>query len=155
MKVFSRRKTDGGGRHRWWISAALLSALAAFVPAVPAQQVSVPRPGVAGQWVTIGTMTADFKADHDSIRVRGPYDGFRRIKLKVIGADLEIQRLVVTYENGRPDELEVREFIRQGGETRAIDLKGIGRRNINRIDIWHKTKGILKGKATVIVFGMK
>jgi len=44
---------------------------------------------------------------------------------------------------------------RQGGESRAIDLRGIGKRSVRRIDFWYDTKGFLKGKADVTVFGMK
>jgi len=87
--------------------------------------------------------------------VKGPFDDFRRIKLKVEGADLEIQRLVVTYDNGRPDELQVRENIPQGGETRPIGLRGVGKQSIRRIDVWYKSKGPLKGRATVVFLGMK
>jgi hypothetical protein len=73
----------------------------------------------------------------------------------VTGGNLEMHRMIVIYENGAPEELEIRENIREGGETRAMDLRGIGRRNINRIDFWYNSKGILRGKATVTVLGMK
>jgi hypothetical protein len=137
------------------LAAVVFGIFTTLAPPLAAQKVRSPRPGAVGEFVLIGTMTADLRADHDSIKVTGPFDGFRRIKLKVVGADLEIGRLIVSYDNGRPEELEVREVIRQGGETRAMDLRGIGKRSINRIDIWYKTKGILKGKATVVVLGMK
>ena len=70
-------------------------------------------------------------------------------------APLELRRLVVTYDNGAPDKLDVRENIPKGGESRAIDLKGVGKRSIRRIDFWYETKGLLNGQADVTVFGMK
>ena len=70
-------------------------------------------------------------------------------------AGLNMQRMVVTYDNGEPDRIDVRQNISQGGESRAIDLKGIGKRSVRRIDFWYDTKGFLKGKANVTVFGMK
>ena len=122
---------------------------------VNAQKFVKPRAGNPGQWRLIGTTHASHKADHDSLIVRGPFDNFRKIKFKVTDAPLELQRLVVTYDNGVPDKLEVRENIRKGGESRAIDLKGVGKRSIRRIDFWYETRGLRNGQADVTVFGMK
>jgi len=119
------------------------------------QMRSVPRRGPAGSWRAIGATEAGFQADHDGILVRGPYDDFRRIKFKVTGAPLNLQRLVVTYESGQPDRIDVRSNIPDGGESRQIDLQGSGKRRIRRIDFWYDTKGFLKGKAHVTVFGKK
>ena len=138
---------------------ALVSEIAAVMVAAAlpllAQQVTQPRPGPPGSWRLIGSVEAGFRADHAGIVVAGPFDDFRRIKLKVTGAGLNLQRLVVTYENGAPEQLAVRQSIPEGGETRQIDLAGAGKRRIRRIDFWYDTKGILKGRAQVTVFGMK
>jgi hypothetical protein len=120
-----------------------------------AQRVTTPRSGGPGSWRLIGTVEANFTADHDTLAVRGPFDDFRRIKFKVTNADLNLQRMVVVYEDGEPDQIDVRQNIPQGGESRQSDLRGSGKRRIRRIDFWYDTKGILKGKAHVTVFGMK
>jgi hypothetical protein len=120
-----------------------------------AQQVVRPNPGNAGEWRLIGQTHADHAADHDSIIVKGPFDNFRKIKFKVTDAPLNMQHMVVTYDNGQPDKIDIRQNIPQGGESRVIDLRGIGKRSIKRIDFWYDTKGFLKGKADVTVFGMK
>jgi hypothetical protein len=117
--------------------------------------VSKPRAGAPGTWRLIGTTEADFKADHDAIVVAGPFDDFRKVKFKVTDAPLNLMRMVVTYDNGMPDNIEVRENIPQGGESRAIDLKGAGKRSIRKIEYWYDTRGILKGKANITIFGMK
>jgi len=119
-----------------------------------AQKVVTPRAGNPGSWRVIGTVDASFSADHDTLVVRG-FDDFRRIKFKVTNAGLNLQRMVIVYENGEPDRIEVRVNIPQGGESRQIDLKGAGKRRIRRIDFWYDTKGILNGRAHVTVFGMK
>ena len=62
---------------------------------------------------------------------------------------------MVTYDNGAPDRLEVREDIPQGGESRAIDLRGVGKRRLRKVEFWYHTKGVFKGKANVTLFGMK
>ncbi len=102
----------------------------------------------------IGSVEANFTADHDTLVVRG-FDDFRRIKFKVTNAGLNLQRMVVVYENGEPEQIAVRANIPKGGESRQIDLRGAGKRRIRRIDFWYDTKGILNGKAHVTVFGMK
>jgi hypothetical protein len=150
---------------RRWAIAALarilafpviaMLALAFAVAPAHAQQVVQPRAGSAGEWRLIGQTHADHAADHDSIIVKGPFDNFRKIKFKVTDAPLNMQHMVVTYDNGQPDKIDIRQNIPQGGESRAIDLRGIGKRSVRRIDFWYDTKGFLKGKADVTVFGMK
>jgi len=135
------------------LSAAL--TLAGLASPAQAQQVVKPRAGNAGEWRLIGQTHADHAADHDSIVVKGPFDNFRKIKFKVTDAPLNMQHMVVTYDNGAPDKIDIRQNIAQGGESRVIDLRGIGKRSVRRIDFWYDTKGFLKGKADVTVFGMK
>jgi len=129
--------------------------LAGLASPAQAQQVVQPRAGNAGEWRLIGQTHADHAADHDSIVVKGPFDNFRKIKFKVTDAPLNMQHMVVTYDNGAPDKIDIRQNIAQGGESRVIDLRGIGKRSVRKIDFWYDTKGFLKGKADVTVFGMK
>jgi len=130
-------------------------ALAGVTAPTQAQKVVQPNAGAAGQWKLIGQTHADHGADHDGIVVKGPFDNFRRIKFKVSDAPLNMMHMVVTYDNGAPDRIDVRQNIPKGGESRVIDLKGIGKRSVRRIDFWYDTKGFLNGKADVTVFGMK
>jgi hypothetical protein len=130
--------------------------LALATVAIPAlaQQVAHPRAAAPGQWRVIGTTHANHTIDHDGIVVAGPFDNFRRIKFKVTDAALNLYRLQVTYDNGAPDKIEVRQNIPRGGESRVIDLRGAGKRSIRRIDFWYDTKGLMNGRADVTVFGM-
>ena len=136
----------------WVVLTVALSSLATLAHA---QQIVQPKPGPAGTWRLIGQTHADHAQDHDTIIVKGPYDNFRKIKFKVTDAPLNMQRMVVTYDNGAPDNIDIRQNIAQGGESRVIDLRGVGKRSLRRIDFWYDTKGFLKGKADVTVFGMK
>lgn len=138
--------------------AMLTAAVAmAWGSRVAAQRVQVSRPrgGAAGAWRLLGSVEAGFTADHDTIVVSGPNDGFRRIKFKVTDAGITLRRLVVTYENGQPDKLDVRQDIPEGTESRQIDLAGSGRRRIRRVEFWYDTKGVLQGRANVTLFGLK
>jgi hypothetical protein len=93
-------------------------------------------------------------ADHDRIRVDGRNDDFRKLKFKVTDSPLNMHKIIVTYDNGPPESLEVREDIQKGGETRDIDLSG-GKRSIRTIEFWYDTKGLLNGKADVTAFGKR
>ena len=88
------------------------------------------------RWVMLGSAHVDGSVDHDNIRV-GSRDGrFRSIQLRVNGGAVEFQRVVVHFGNGTQEELVIRDRIRSGGKTRAIDLPG-ERRIIESVELWY------------------
>src|SRR5262245_12356498 len=80
-----------------------------------------PRPG---PWVLLGQTTVDGQRDRDTIAIGRSEGRFRSIQLRVAGAPVEFQRVVVRFANGTSEEVEVRDYIPAGGQTRAIDLRG-------------------------------
>ena len=88
------------------------------------------------------------------IYVQGPFDNFRRIKFKVTESPPTVYRMVVTYYNGARDRIDVLQKIKQGGESRGIDLRGIGKRGVCKIEFWYETKRIVNGQVDVTRFGM-
>jgi hypothetical protein len=126
-----------------------------FGLASQAQQVSKPKPGSKGSWRLLGTVQANHKADHDIIIIAGPHDYFRKLKFKVTDAPLQMQRMLVRYDDGgKPENIDIRYNIPKGGESSIIDLKG-GKRKLKSVEFWYDTKGFLSGKANVILFGIK
>jgi hypothetical protein len=105
-----------------------------------------------GSWVRLGKVTASHTADHDKIKVDGRNDEFRKLKFRVTDSPLNMHKIIVTYDNGGSERLDVRENIARGGETREIDLQG-GKRSIRTIEFWYDTKGLLNGRAEVIAYG--
>jgi hypothetical protein len=77
-----------------------------------------------GPWVLLGQTTVDGQRDRDTIAIGRSEGRFRSIQLRVAGAPVEFQRVVVRYGNGTSEEVEVRDYIQAGGQTRAIDLRG-------------------------------
>ena len=134
---------------------ALFALVVGAASPTGAQQVTQPKPGSPGSWRLIGQTHANHSADHDTIVVKGPYGNFRKIKFKVTDSPLSIHYMLVTYDNGQPDRIDVRQNIPKGGESRAIDLKGVGTRSLRKVEFWYDTKGLLNGKADVTLFGMK
>ena len=134
----------------------LLLSVALLVPgAVLAQKTVKPKDAPPGAWRLIGTVHANNSRDNDALAVKGPDDDFRRIKFKVTNSPLNMYRMAVVYENGEPDNIEVKQKIAKGGESRVIDLKGKGTRRIRKIQFWYESAGMFNGKADVTVFGQK
>lgn len=105
-------------------------------------------------WREIGEVRANYGGDHDAINVSGPFDDFRKLKLRVSSADVNMERMLVTFDGGGRDEIPLRFVIEKGQESRVIDLKG-GKRSIRRIEFWFDTKGRFSGKARVTVYGRR
>lgn len=105
------------------------------------------------KWVLLGARTVSDRLDHDTITVTASRGEFTRLKFSVERVPVQFHRVVVRYGNGESDEIEMRERVRAGGETRAIDLRG-GDRVIRTIDFWYDANSVRK-KAVVRVWGWR
>ncbi len=134
------------------LKTSLIAALAGVMTLTMAVGDAEARKGGKRNWELLGTSKVGFLADKDVIQV-GRKDGdFSKIKLRVKGNDVEFMDVNVVYGNGAKDDIRVRNRIRAGGETRAIDLKG-GDRFIKRVEFVYKSKPSFKGQATVELWG--
>jgi hypothetical protein len=114
-----------------------------------------PGPGAGRDWEELGCKQVSlFGKDRDSINVGRREGRFKAIRLHVRGADVEMLNLRVIYSNGEPDNLEVRNVIRQGERTRPLDLRG-WERSIDRVDMVYRTIPNFKGLAQVCVEGLQ
>lgn len=130
------------------LSATIVTALAFLSLASPSEAQK------GRDWELLGSAKVGFLADRDVIRVGKREGRYKRIKLLVSGNEIEMRDLKVVYGNGRVDDLPVRETIRAGGETRAIDLKGEGR-FIKEVQLAYASKPNFRGQATVQVYGLQ
>lgn len=103
------------------------------------------------RWEYLGQSNVDSRRDHDNIRVKAK-GYFRAIQLRVQGGEIEFQRVVVHFENGADTEVEVRDRIRAGGQTRAIDLPGDNRR-IDSVEVWYGQGDRGRGKPNLRLYG--
>ena len=129
-----------------------VAALAAILLTAPGLCAAVVRPEAGAGWIFIGLGHAQHMNDHDTIIVTGPHNNFRALQIRVTDAPLHMQRMMVTYDNGEPEEMRIRFNIPKNGVSRAIPLRG-GKRSVRQIDFWYDTKGWLRGTANVTVFG--
>jgi hypothetical protein len=135
---------------------SILLTLLLFISGMTVLAQPHPNPGTisVGNWRFLGSVKAGHSGDHDEIIVSGPYDSYRRLKIKVTNSPLNMQKMAVVYFDGAPENIQIKDNIPEGGESRAIDLKG-GKRKIRSVQFWFETKGFLNGKAEVTLFGEK
>ena len=128
---------------------SLLLLVLSFSLAADAQR----RDRSEGRWERLGQSRPDGRRDHDNVRVtaRG---AFQAIQLRVSGGAIEFQRVVVHFENGADTDVEVRDRVRGGGQTRAIDLPGDQRR-IRSVEIWYGKEGWGRSRPTLTIYGRR
>ncbi|HEY0655655.1 MAG TPA: hypothetical protein VGD65_21120 [Chryseosolibacter sp.] len=105
-------------------------------------------------WKHIGEVTASFRTTSESIVVLGA-DEFQAIKLKVTDAPIQIDRVQVFYESGQMEELDVKSELKEGAETRVINLSN-PKRDIEKVAFTYRTLPNSTGeKADVELWGLK
>ncbi len=132
------------------MAAALMLALAMF------GALSSPTRGAEDDkdWKVMGDAEIKKKSGSATIEVGSAEGLAKRIKFEVRGTDVEFKKVTVTYENGDPEEVDIRDTVRRGGKTRAIDLKG-GNRVIKKVLIAFKTDKDADRDARIVLMGHK
>ncbi len=106
-------------------------------------------------WALLGQRNVTDRADHDTITVTGARGNFTAVKFEVQRRAVDFHRVVIHFGNGNDQNVELRNTIRAGGETRVIDIEG-GDRVIRSIDFWYDAKTLGRGgRATVRVLGRR
>ena len=103
-------------------------------------------------WIHLGDKHVDGKSDHDKISVGTSKGRFRQLQIRVEDADVNFLRAVVHYGNGTDEELQFRERINAGGQTRAMDLRGY-ERFIKSVEFWYEKANWGSNRPTVRLFG--
>jgi len=112
----------------------------------------IPAKNDTGAWYFLGDKTVGFGIDHDVIHFGNWKDDVRQIKIKITDGPLKMFSMKIHFDNGGTQDIELRNRFTQGSESRVIDLDG-GLRHLSRIDFWYETKGFLRGKSRVAVWG--
>ncbi|MCK6684586.1 MAG: DUF2541 family protein [Thermoanaerobaculia bacterium] len=124
---------------------ALLLFVALCLPALPA---------AAEKWVFLGQRHVNDKAERDTVEVTASEGTFEAIKLRVQRHAVRFYRVTVIYGAGTSDDLELRDVIPAGGESRVLDLRG-GNRVIKRIEFAYEAKTLGRKGAVVEVYGRR
>lgn len=107
-------------------------------------------------WEKIGERTVNLLTEKDVIycALKGK---FRALKFKVEDAPVEFLSVNVEFATGENQRIPIKQRIRTGGETRAIDLRG-NKRVIKKIEfVYRSVKGWddKKRRAIVKVYGLE
>lgn len=131
---------------------AILLAVASFL-SFAAPTVRAADKDKDDDWKRLGDKLVENSADRDQIEVGGEEGTFKSIKLSVKGADIELISLRVVFASGDDQNVEVRKNIRDGSETRPINLDGRNR-VIRKVVMIYKTEKS-KDRARVTLWGRK
>ena len=104
-------------------------------------------------WVLLGQREVTDRTDHDVIRVTAARGEFRRVKFAVLRAPVQFHRVVVRYGNGSFEQLDLRERIPAGDESRAVNIAG-GDRVIRSLEFWYDANTMGR-RALVRAFGLR
>ena len=104
------------------------------------------------KWEKLGTRQVNFKAERDEIAVTAQDGTFSALKLKVNNAGINLTKMIVHFQNGQKQDVNIRQNIPADGESRVIDLKG-KKRIIKKVVFYYDTKRRASRRATVVLFG--
>ena len=105
-------------------------------------------------WLFLGDKHVDGHSDHDKINMGKSEGTFRQLKIRVRYAPVVFQRVVVHFGNGADEELEFRDRINAGGETRPLDLRGTDR-IIKSVEFWYEKAHWRERTPQVELYGRK
>lgn len=121
--------------------------------AIFALQSFMPAPDVQpGRWEKLGSRKVNYSLDRDEIVVTRYEGRFTALKFKVMQGGINLHKVAIHYGNGDVQEIETRNNIPAGGESRLINLPG-NRRVIQKVVFWYDTKNFAEKKATVELWG--
>jgi hypothetical protein len=106
----------------------------------------------AGDWFFLADKSVGFGVDHDVIHFGNWKDDVRQIKIKVTDGPLKMYDMKIYFDNGTVQDVALRNRFTQGAESRVIDLTG-GLRHLSKIEFTYETKGFLRGRSRVAVWG--
>ena len=110
------------------------------------------QPADLGGWEKLGQRKVNYKVDRDEIFVTAKDGRFTKVKIHVKHAPINMRKMVVHFGNGETQNVQLRNKIPAGGESRVIDLKG-GKRVIKKVVFWYDTKNYGPKRAILELHG--
>jgi len=105
-----------------------------------------------GRWEIIGTQTVNKTGDRDNFRPSGR-DSYTALKVRAMRNTVTINRMTIVYENGQRQDIPLRRTMRDGEESRVINLSY--RRRIDRIEFYYKSRDLFGGRGQIQVWARR
>ncbi len=129
----------GVNRSIWALTLAVLVLAAAPAAAKP-------------NWHLLGKRVVSDRAEFDTIVVGRDEGWFRRLKLGVERAPVEIKRVVVHFANGDKQVAERNVLVGENRRSPTLDLNG-GRRQISKVVFYYEARSPGWESATIRLYG--
>ncbi len=133
------------------LTALVLFGLIATLATGTAEARRRDRP-VGPRWEFLGERTVTDRADHDVLTVTAARGTFRSLKFEVKGRAVQFHSVKIHFGDGETQDVEMRDVIPAGGESRVIDIEGRDR-VVRSIEFHYDTQSLLGKKAVVKVYG--
>ena len=105
-------------------------------------------------WHKIGEVKASFKTESESIAVIGN-NQFKAIKLKVLDASININKVILVYESGETQEFPMGGMLKDGAETGEFKLKN-HEGELQKVTFTYKREpNVNENKAQIELYGLK
>lgn len=130
-------------------STALSLSLIAFLLILLASPLAA---GKAKGWELLGERLVTDGLDHDVIQVTAARGDFRSLKVRVKGHAVQFRSMRVHFGDGSTQNVELRDVIPAGGESRVIDVDGKDR-VIRSVEFTYDAQTYRGKQALVRLFG--
>ena len=108
--------------------------------------------GAKPNWHFLGERVVNDRAEFDTIHVGKDKGRFRRLKLGVEDAPVEIKRITVHFANGEKQVVERNILVGEDHRSPTLDLDG-GRRKISKVVFYYEARSPGWERATVRLYG--
>ncbi|MGL2993186.1 hypothetical protein [Flavobacterium sp. TSSA_36] len=105
-----------------------------------------------GRWEKIGTQTVQKTGEKDDFRPSNR-SSFSALKVVVRKNTVNFNKMTIYFENGQKQDVELRNIIKDGGESRIINLSF--KRRIDKIRFEYRTRNLIGSRAEVEVWGRR
>ncbi len=86
-------------------------------------------------WDFLGNAQVDSSQDHGRIQITRRGIQFRTIQLRVSGEAIFFDLLVIHFDDGTSQQLNISDRISPGGKSYVIDL--LGERSLQSVELWY------------------
>jgi len=105
-----------------------------------------------GQWEKIGTQTVQKTGEKDDFRPSSR-SSYSALKVMVRKNTVNFNKMTIYFENGQKQDVELRNNIKDGGESRVINLSF--KRRIDKIRFEYRTRNLIGSRAEVDVWARR
>lgn len=105
-----------------------------------------------GRWEIIGTQTVNKSGDRDDFRPSGR-SSYTALKVRAKRNSVTINRMTIVYENGQRQDIPLKRTMRDGEESRVINLRH--RRRIDKIEFYYKSRDLFGGRGQIQVWARR